>query len=127
MKTIQMKDGDLVIEKKTTSDGRPYDSWIFIDGIEALNQRIKNRLKLFANEWFYEPNEGTDWFHIFDKPFTLRKMETEIYKTLSKDMELDSIDEINITPDFKNRSIKIDITAKSGLEIIKINEEMQDQ
>ncbi len=126
MLTIKMKDGDFFNELKTTSDGRSYNDWVFINNIDALNQRIKNRLKLFLNEWFYEPGEGTDWFNVFEKPFTLRKMETEIYRSLLRDKDLDSIEEIKIEPDFKKRSISISIMAKTGSQMIKINEEMKD-
>ena len=124
MLTIKMKDGDFIREQVDCVDNR----WkhTFITGVDAVTQRINNRLKLFVNEWFMQPDEGVDWFGVFEKPFTIRKMETEIYRVLSNDNEIESIEEIKIEPDFKNRSIKINIELKAGEQKITINEEMQD-
>lgn len=130
MKTIKMQDKDMMMQstviKPGADDERVAQDLVFITGTEAIIQRVRNRLKLFKNEWFYEPEEGVDWFGVFEKPFTFRKMETELYRVLSNDPEIDSIEEIKLDPDFSNRSISIDIAVKAGSDTITLTEEMQD-
>lgn len=130
MKTIRMQNGDFVRVTKTreSSSGATYsfEDWDFIKDEEAVIQRLRNRLKLFAREWFLDESEGIDWISVFDKPFSIRRMETEIYNSLNKDEIIESIKSIEIKPDFKDRSIRIDLSVKANSEIIYFTEEMSD-
>lgn len=125
MITIKMENGDFVTEVKQTAGGKTYNDWSIIDGIDALTQRIRNRLKLFSGEWFLDKSEGVDWFGLLEKPFSLRRLNSEIKKAILKDQEVDHIEELYLEPDFENRKLKINLSVSANSKKIQIVEEIK--
>jgi hypothetical protein len=118
MKTLQIKDGDFV----RGSDNR----WVRLEGLDAVRQRIEQRLRLFRGEWFMDKSEGIDWIGVFQKPFSLRKMRAEIINALSKDEAISSLDNIDIIPDFSRRLLTIDVTLTADGEKLNITRILED-
>jgi hypothetical protein len=119
LKTLKIIDGNFV----RTSDDK---SWEWLEDSDAIKQRIKHRLMLWKGEWFLDQNQGIDWINIFEKPFSLRKLTSEVVKALKKDEYVDKIEEINIVPDYNKRSLLIKIKVLSGSAYLDISKEFKD-
>jgi len=110
-----MHNGDFVTES---------GKWVEIEGLDAVTQRINNRLKLWKREWFLDRSEGVDWIGIFEKPFSMVRLKSEISRVLNDDDSVDSIESIEVIPDFEKRKISIDVSVLVNSEVIKITREI---
>ena len=119
MKTLKLYDGDLVLNASSTR-------WEVLEDADALTQRLNNRLKLFAGDWFLDDTEGVDWFQVFEKPFSKTYLKSEVYRILMEDEEVSSVEKIDIVPDFITRKIRINIEVASGDEILEIAKEISE-
>jgi hypothetical protein len=119
LKTLQIIDGDFVRTKDRTS-------WIELDDIDVVTQRLNHRLMLWQREWFLDRSEGTDWMGILDKPFSLRRMHAEILRVINKDEDVNKIESLIIEPDFGKRVLKINILVLAKAGNINITREISD-
>ncbi len=124
MKTLKIENGDFFppIRKGSRT------SWEVLDGQEAVAQRIRHRLKLWKGDWFLDKSQGIDWIGVFEKPFSVRKMKSEIYRAVEKDEQVDRIESLEVIPDYSDRSLVINVSIKilSETEPVKISERMRD-
>ena len=122
IQTLKIKDGNFV---RTQNEPK---TWVNLSGKDAVAQRIKHRLKLWKGEWFLNRSKGVDWISVFEKPFSIRKMKSEIYRELQKDEQIDQIENLEVISNFGRRSLQIELSVKilSGSETLRISEELRD-
>jgi len=108
MKTFQTDSrGELVLK-----NGNP----VMVSDAECLRQRLNNRVKLFAEEWFLAPDEGIAWIEILSDKSNAVMIESEIRRAILADEEVDSIESLTVEEDAVSRSlsIKFSVSTKIG-------------
>ena len=93
-----------------------------IDGIDALRQRITNRLRFRRGDWFLNRNEGIPYGELLQHPGNLRLLEQAITNALRTLQEVTSITNIqtNYTPN--NRTFEYTAVVHSIYGDINLNE-----
>ncbi|MFC5541571.1 DUF2634 domain-containing protein [Ureibacillus suwonensis] len=113
MKTLALKNGDLLFEK---------GDFEIIEGSEEVAQCIAISLGTNLKEWFLNEEFGLDFSKVLDKS-TDDEARAEVLRVLSKEERIASIDELTISNDYKNRkrTIKYTVTLTDGTTL---NEEV---
>ncbi len=99
MKTLKLVNGDLCYEN---------DSFVLIDGKDAVRQRLINAIKLDKGSWFFDPDKGIPWFEIYNKKaVSERLIRSNIEKILKADSEVESVDSLVVSFDRATRMISV--------------------
>lgn len=113
MKTLALRDGDLLFEN---------GDFKIIEGSEEVAQCISISLGTNLKEWFLNEEFGLDFMKMLDKS-TDDEARAEVLRVLSQEERITSIDELTISNDYKNRkrTIKYTVTLTDGTTL---NEEV---
>lgn len=118
MRTLKVIDNDYVLE-----NGR----LVWVEGIDALAQIIKNRLSLGLGEWFLALEEGVDWLGILNqKVFFQERLITQLKTAIRKEPSVSNIDFITAEFQRKTRSVSVDFQLRTtegllnGTEVIEL-------
>ena len=97
----------------------------YVDGNEAVAQAIKTKLLLFYGEWWEKLGEGIPMFQSVlgqTNPETIKSsLSMLVEQRITEIQEADSVKNIEIDYDRKNRTIsmEVDVTTTSG-EIVNV-------
>lgn len=72
-----------------------YDIFSITDS-DAMEQRLRNRLKLYKGEWYLAPNEGIPWLQLKGKANNIDTMRKAIINELKRDPEVISIQSLDV-------------------------------
>ncbi|EQA45398.1 hypothetical protein LEP1GSC050_3082 [Leptospira broomii serovar Hurstbridge str. 5399] len=110
MRTLKVENNDLVYK-----NGR----LVQLEGIDALEQILGNRLKLFLGEWFLAPAEGVDWIGLVDQgPFLQPGFINAIKTALLKEPSVTSITKLDANFDRAARQVTITFQVQSNLGVL---------
>jgi hypothetical protein len=85
-----------------------------ITGVDAVTQRLENRLKLFRGSW-PDSEAGIDWLDIFNGDVNNERLRIVIKQELEADEFVDEVTEITIDFDRPARIVRIDFVSR-GVE-----------
>lgn len=107
MKTLKVFQGDFVYE-----NGRLV--WLY--GIDALAQILKNCISRWLNEWFITPTDGTDWLNLLGGvgPGTVR-IEAAIRQRLLIRPEVIEIVSLTVSESSGNVIVNFSVKTTEGL------------
>jgi len=97
-----------------------------IEGVEAIIQRIKNKILLWTDEWFLNIEDGFDWEDTLSNPAEEIVLEDLLRAYIQSDIFIDIVTEISVKI---NRGLrKTDITFSAitvdgdPIEALEINQ-----
>jgi hypothetical protein len=105
MKTLKVVDGDYVYES-----GR----LVWLTGVEALAQILRNRVALFLGEWFAEPTAGVDWFTLLEqKAFPEKRIQKAVRAAIAADPRVTRV--VSVTSEFSRstRTVSIEFSCET--------------
>lgn len=90
---------------------------VMLSGKEALKQKMEHRIRLYLGEFLLEPDEGINWFQLFE----LKNPKDAIKETILREMKLEpdilAVTDLTLTAaitteqsqrlNFKKRTLKI--------------------
>lgn len=106
MKTLKVVSNDYVYE-----DG----GLVWVEGLDALAQILKNRIALFLGEWFLAPSSGIDWFTLLEqKQFPEKRIMRAVRAAIIADPRVIRV--ISITADFDraSRTVEIEFSCETS-------------
>lgn len=103
MFSLRLKDGDLVISGGDLE---------LVEDIEEIAQCVEVVLGTNKNEWFLNPELGIDYSKVVDKS-TETQARNEIILGIAQEPRIDTINELTVTDDRKNRKRAINFKATS--------------
>lgn len=105
MKTLQILEGDLVIDS-----GAP----VLLTGNEAVRQRLMNALRLDKGSWYFNPDRGIPWFEIYNKKsVSERLIRSNVERILKADAEVTNIVSLDVTFNRSLRKIEISFEVET--------------
>ena len=109
MKTLKLMETvngrDLIIEN---------GSFVKLDDLETLRQRLELTLKTIQGDWILDPETGMDWDGVTGgKNNAPRLLQREIERILLEDSEVESVEEITVEPDRSRRIMRVTFTVES--------------
>ena len=96
MKDLKLKDGDLVFEKGDLA---------FVEGSDELRQSVYIGLQTNRGEWFLNPEIGIRHAAFVGKNPNEEEMRAEIIRGAMQDERIQSVEDIRIERDLKNRKL----------------------
>jgi hypothetical protein len=88
--------------------------FVWLEGIDALKQVLKNRISLGLGEWFLAPNSGVDWLNLVDqKAFLQERFLTAIKRAIRGEPNVKRIDSLTAEFDRDAREVKINFQVQS--------------
>ena len=93
-------DGDIKFES-----GEP----VWLEGVDAVEQELKNTLETVRGEDPFDPDHGFDVFAAAGAPDAI--VEREVRIALSSDDRVDSVDEVVVGDVDENRSRPVEVTV----------------
>lgn len=106
MRTLQVTAGDLVI-----SNG----DFAMISDNEELAQSVRMNIEAAKGEWFLDEEYGMDREPFEEKPFNEEAARLALVEAATADERIEAVAEIEMTPDFKTRRLKV------RMELTKLN------
>lgn len=95
---IELVDGDLSL----------------VEGVEAIGQSAKQRLKLYLGEWFLNINAGVPWFQVvFVKNPNLLLIEAILRDVVLLTPGISELDTFNLTYDNLTRKLGVSFKART--------------
>lgn len=99
MRTLKVVDRDYVLEA---------GGLVWLEGIEALAQILRNRLSLFLGEWFAAPDAGIDWFTLLEqKRFPEKRIQKAVRAALAADPRVSRV--ASVTAEFSRSTRTVSI------------------
>jgi len=105
MKTLKVLDRDYVYEA---------GGLVWLEGVEALAQILRNRIALFLGEWFAAPTAGVDWFTLLEqKRFPEKRIQKAVRDAIKADSRVTRI--IYVTAEFarSTRTVSIEFSCET--------------
>lgn len=83
----------------------------YAEDSESIEQRIKQILQCFTNDWVHDLNYGTNWFGLMDKPVKWADIETAIKTAILAEYGVSSIDsfELSFDPDTRKAVYTVEV------------------
>ena len=106
MRTLKVTNGELVFKN---------NSLVWLEGKDAVIQRIANRLRLWKSEWFLSLDDGIDWLDIFNSQVLPGRIKATVKRELLKDKYVDEIVQLDVTFIRERRTLKINFKALGSL------------
>jgi len=98
---------------------------VWVEGIEALRQILKNRISLGLGEWFLSLEEGIDWFGLLNqKVFFEERVIAQIKAAIRKEPAITNIDFITATFSRAERKISISFQVKTTEGLLNSTEDI---
>ena len=95
------------------------------EGLEAVRQRILQRLRFARGEWFLEPEEGVPYFDvIFTEGFDAGLVAQVIVAELSRIPSVDSIEVVSATLDPPTRRTHLVLHLQTSLGDMVVEEDI---
>ena len=104
--TWKLKDGQIQFE-----NGSP----VWITGVEAVRQRLENRLKIWQGEYFKDETIGLDWNDIFNGDVNTETLKILIRAELLSDEYVDAVTNLEVSFNRENRKINVSFQSKGNL------------
>lgn len=105
MRTLKVENNDFV-----KVDGR----FVWVEGIEALKQILKNRIALGLGEWFLAEEEGIDWLGLLNqKIFFEERVIAQVKTAIRKEPAVTNIDFISASFSRSDRKISISFQVQT--------------
>ncbi|TGK04169.1 hypothetical protein EHQ53_03205 [Leptospira langatensis] len=117
MKTLKIQGNDLAyVKSQGPGDTNPSRGrLVMLEGIDALQQILGNRLKMFLGEWYLAPQEGVDWLGLIDQNFFFRpRFLAEVKKAILKEPNVIKILSLDANFDPKTRAVTIVFQVESS-------------
>jgi phage baseplate assembly protein W len=102
MKTLKLADGDLVFERGTLQ---------MIEGPEEIAQCCEIILGTNQGEWFLNPDMGIPFTAFTGKNLSQEQMIEELRAGLAQEPRIQTVEEILITADGKERTLTVSFVA----------------
>lgn len=106
------------------------DNFVTLSGLDALVQKVQNRLRFFLGEWFLNTTVGVPYFQeVFQKPVDPSLIVSIINTEIYKEQDVTEISDINFTYDsalrtFSYSAFIVSIYGSSQLNIQDILREV---
>jgi len=102
---------------------------IYINGIltrssgkELMQFRLKNRILLYLDEWFLEPDEGIDWFDLRGIAPDPDAIKAAVKNALERDDEVTSVESVEIIAvDSVEKSAEYNKPLRTGIISASVN------
>lgn len=105
MKTLKVLSRDYVYES---------GGLVWLEGVEALAQILRNRIALFLGEWFAAPEAGVDWFTLLEqKRFPEKRIQKAVRDAIKADSRVTRI--IYVTAEFtrSTRTVAVEFSCET--------------
>lgn len=115
VRTLKVQNNDFVFENERLTQ---------LTGLDALAQLVGNRLKLWLGEWFAIPENGIDYFGLFnqDKNIPVEKRLRIVYRSaILSDERVEKILTMEINFDNATREATIEFTAQTKEGVIEVS------
>ena len=100
-------------------DGDLPDFTALVTGLDALAQRVINRLQLHQGEWFADPAAGLPWRQwVALKPLPTSLVASRVRSVLETVPGISSVLNVNVTP--SGRAMEIDIELLHEREVVEL-------
>lgn len=110
MKTIKIENNDFVLTNGQIET---------IDGAEALQQNLKNRVKLWLGEFEIEPDSGIDYINLLNQDNLLEeRLRIAIRNAISAEEHILKINKLETTFDRSTREFIIEFICETELGLI---------
>lgn len=105
MKDFKLQDGDLVLEK---------GDLVMIEGADELRQTVYIGLQTNEGEWFLNPEVGIRHSAFVGKKPNDEEMRAEIIRGAMQDERIQSVEDIRINRDMKDRKLTASFQANAA-------------
>lgn len=105
MKDLKLQDGDLVIEK---------GDLVMVEGVDELRQTVYIGMQTNQGEWFLNPEVGIRHSVFFGKKPNDEEMRAEIIRGAMQDERIQTVEDIQIERDMKNRKLTVTFRATTA-------------
>lgn len=107
--------GDIVIEGGDA---------VLVDGVDAVIQQIKIRLKMFKGEWFQNPSEGMPWFQsILQKQPNTQSIAGIFRQAVQETPGVASVESLTTEFNAQERTLQVRFRARLLLDDVLVYEE----
>lgn len=109
MRTLELKDGDLVIRGGGLS---------MVEGDKELEQSVQIEMQTARGEWFLNPLMGMDREPLLGKRLNEEEARAAILEAATADPRIETVENITFTRDGRNLLVTLELTKTDGESLL---------